>query len=305
MITDAVVFIGCLGIPFEFQSGLVGYLGYEMGAECGHSVLLGEQHFSSEIPNAAFFMATRILAFDHLTNELYVIAHHKKTEDSAEDAQNWVNATRKKIIRLQSQVDGGETTCEDDSEFVSPENLRTFSQSPFPGQDSLAFKLNRDEDQYIGMPHVVLPTFQSELLSILYTTCRESFCPFLSVTDLTTADVKHCLDQIEAGESYELCLTNKIHSASSLLQLPPLPNGMPHLFALYLSLRQNNPAPNAGYFHFKDFAILSSSPEKFMTIDRHGKIETKPIKGTVPRGVLQYFQYVSAHACVRSNRSRG
>ena len=48
---------------------------------------------------------------------------------------------------------------------------------------------------------------------------------------------------------------------------------------LYLRLRQNNPAPYAGYLDLGDVQICSSSPECFLTV-RDGEVETRPIKGT-------------------------
>ena len=52
---------------------------------------------------------------------------------------------------------------------------------------------------------------------------------------------------------------------------------------LYESLRINNPAPFSGYIHFNNGALLSSSPERLVAV-RQGKIETRPIAGTRPRG---------------------
>lgn len=46
----------------------------------------------------------------------------------------------------------------------------------------------------------------------------------------------------------------------------------------YNALRAVNPAPYASFFEFKNFAVVSSSPEKFLSVDRHGLVESKPIK---------------------------
>ncbi|MBN1871672.1 MAG: aminodeoxychorismate synthase component I [Candidatus Omnitrophica bacterium] len=54
-------------------------------------------------------------------------------------------------------------------------------------------------------------------------------------------------------------------------------------YKLYLVLREINPAPFAAYLNCDDFKIISASPERFVKIiDRY--IETRPIKGTRPRG---------------------
>ncbi|MEZ5193111.1 MAG: anthranilate synthase component I family protein [Nocardioides sp.] len=58
--------------------------------------------------------------------------------------------------------------------------------------------------------------------------------------------------------------------------------------AAYLALRALNPAPYAGYLqHDLPGArawLLSSSPERYALVDEERLLETKPIKGTTPRG---------------------
>jgi para-aminobenzoate synthetase len=86
-------------------------------------------------------------------------------------------------------------------------------------------------------------------------------------------EIAACQREIAAGESYEICLTNELRSS---VRVDPLP--------LYRELRRRNPAPHAAYLRFGGMSILSSSPERFLRIDRNGWIEAKPIKGTAPRG---------------------
>ena len=52
---------------------------------------------------------------------------------------------------------------------------------------------------------------------------------------------------------------------------------------LYDKLRNINPAPFAAYMDYGDYQILSSSPERFIEL-RGEKLQTRPIKGTRPRG---------------------
>jgi len=90
-------------------------------------------------------------------------------------------------------------------------------------------------------------------------------------------DIQACLDEIKKGESYELCLTNKVTTS-----LRPNP------LDLYLRLRQFNPAPYAAFLKLEqDLHITSSSPEKFLSVDNSCIVECKPIKGTMPRGATQ------------------
>jgi len=85
--------------------------------------------------------------------------------------------------------------------------------------------------------------------------------------------IEACLEEIRAGETYEVCLTNRLY-------LPPLEDPL----AAYLLLRQINPAPHAAYLRFGDLSVLCSSPEQFLRIDADGTVRTKPIKGTRRRG---------------------
>ncbi|MCM2330862.1 MAG: aminodeoxychorismate synthase component I [Pseudomonas sagittaria] len=54
-------------------------------------------------------------------------------------------------------------------------------------------------------------------------------------------------------------------------------------WAAYGALRDACPTPFAGYLALDDGAILSLSPERFLSV-RQGQVETRPIKGTRPRG---------------------
>ena len=56
-----------------------------------------------------------------------------------------------------------------------------------------------------------------------------------------------------------------------------------HPYDVFRYLRTHNPSPFGGYFNYGDFQIASASPERFMLV-KDGIIETRPIKGTRPRG---------------------
>jgi para-aminobenzoate synthetase component I len=61
-----------------------------------------------------------------------------------------------------------------------------------------------------------------------------------------------------------------------------LPEGVDAL-ALYRRLRRRNPAQFAALLDYGDITIASASPERFLSLD-DGLVETRPIKGTRPRG---------------------
>ncbi|KAF0719835.1 Aste57867_755 [Aphanomyces stellatus] len=87
------------------------------------------------------------------------------------------------------------------------------------------------------------------------------------------ANIAMILDKIDAGESYEVCLTNQLVAELHL--------GAP--FEFYKTLRRLNPAPFAAFLRMPGYAVCCSSPERFISIDKHGAMESKPIKGTRKR----------------------
>ncbi len=86
------------------------------------------------------------------------------------------------------------------------------------------------------------------------------------------ADIARCQSALTAGESYEVCLTDQIHTDAS-----------PEPWDLYRLLRRRNPAPFAAYLKLGELSVLSSSPERFLSVDRERRVEARPIKGTAPR----------------------
>ena len=84
--------------------------------------------------------------------------------------------------------------------------------------------------------------------------------------------VQKVKDYIRSGDIYQANLTQRFSGKTTLSS-----------YELYRDLRRISPAPFGAYLNFDDFNILSNSPERFIKcIDR--KIETRPIKGTRPRG---------------------
>jgi para-aminobenzoate synthetase len=86
------------------------------------------------------------------------------------------------------------------------------------------------------------------------------------------ADIVRSQAELAAGESYEVCLTDQISTDAS-----------PDPFALYRQLRRSNPAPFAAFLRFGERAIVSSSPERFISVDGDRRVQARPIKGTISR----------------------
>ncbi|MEV0680584.1 aminodeoxychorismate synthase component I [Actinosynnema sp. NPDC050436] len=85
--------------------------------------------------------------------------------------------------------------------------------------------------------------------------------------------VDACQEAITEGESYEVCLTNEVAW-----------HGRVDPWEAYRFLRAESPAPFGALLRFDALCVLSTSPERFIRIDREGVVESEPIKGTRPRG---------------------
>jgi para-aminobenzoate synthetase len=201
-------------LPFDFNCGFVGYLGYELKADCG-----GEAAHASAMPDAAFVFADRLIAFDHVERTTYVLCVATDEPDGAEAGERWIRDTSLRLVSL-PPVDAP------DWERLSGER----------GDPPVGFHLSRSHARYLD-------------------------------------DIVACQQALIDGESYEICLTNKVTAA---VRPDPLP--------LYRTLRRVNPAPFSAFLRVGGSAVLSSSPERFLSIGRDRWAEAKPIKGTCRRG---------------------
>jgi len=84
--------------------------------------------------------------------------------------------------------------------------------------------------------------------------------------------VNRVREYIAAGDVFQVNLSQRFQAD---LEIPP--------YELYKILRKVNPAPFASYLNFPGVAIVSASPERFLKV-QGDLVETRPIKGTRPRG---------------------
>jgi para-aminobenzoate synthetase component 1 len=76
-------------------------------------------------------------------------------------------------------------------------------------------------------------------------------------------------------------------------------------FDLYRRLRRRNAAPFAAYLDLGSFAVLSASPERFLRLDENRRhVETRPIKGTRPRGLGPMHDAALGRALAESDKDR-
>lgn len=206
--------------PCNFALGWVGYLGYELKAQCG----AGPVVHRSKQPDATMVFAARALAFDHLTGTTHLLAMAPADPgpDDAEalaldaSAREWLRTTAGRLRALAGKAADAEV--------------------PAQPVDAGDLSLRHDRDAYLDR-------------------------------------IRRSQEDIAAGETYEVCLTNELHSEA---KVDPWEG--------YRFLRRTSPAPFASLLLFEDLAVLSTSPERFLRVTAEGLAESKPIKGTRPRG---------------------
>jgi para-aminobenzoate synthetase component 1 len=105
--------------------------------------------------------------------------------------------------------------------------------------------------------------------------------------------VNRVVEYIRAGDIFQANLSQRFEAP---LVEPP--------WDLYLRLRTQNAAPFAAYLDFPDALILSASPERFLRVAPDGHVETRPIKGTRPRGVGPEHDAALGQALTESAKDR-
>ncbi|TCO54798.1 aminodeoxychorismate synthase component I [Actinocrispum wychmicini] len=196
------------GLPFDFNLGYVGYLGYELKADtCGQAT------HQAETPDAALLFADRAVVFDHRTGTSYLLALSR--DDSPATA--WLAETSDKLLALPRHEPGPHTKV-------------------LTAEPDVLVEARHDREAYLKR-------------------------------------IDECLDEIRNGESYEICLTNSVTVDASITPL-----------RTYSHLRRISPVPYGALLDFPGVAVLSASPERFLSISAAGVAESKPIKGTRPRG---------------------
>jgi anthranilate synthase component 1 len=85
--------------------------------------------------------------------------------------------------------------------------------------------------------------------------------------------VARILEYLRAGDVYQVNLARRLRAR---LQGAPL--------ALFTRLQAEAPAPHALFLGGEALVLVGNSPERFLRLQPDGRIETRPIKGTRPRG---------------------
>jgi para-aminobenzoate synthetase len=111
-------------LPFDLNGGFVGYLGYELKADCG----AGEAR-AAELPDAFLLLADRIVAIDHERGQTHLLALSDGSPQETEAAGGWLAATQAAL---------GALPALDEPPMLDP------------GQATLEFTLSRGREHYMA-----------------------------------------------------------------------------------------------------------------------------------------------------------
>ena len=104
--------------------------------------------------------------------------------------------------------------------------------------------------------------------------------------------IRKLKDYIVSGDVYIANMTQRFYTEST-----------EDSFEIYKKLRSINKAPFSAFMNFKDFQIISSSPERFLEINNR-MVVTRPIKGTRPRGKTEEEDKKNSLELLNSEKDR-
>jgi para-aminobenzoate synthetase component 1 len=253
-----------------FQGGVAGYLAYDWGRVLER--LPASRFDDLALPDVVLGVYDWVLAWDHEQSRAWMISTGlPETEPVARmrRATERADAVRQ---RLAAAVVGGPATTER-------------QRSIDPQASGFGAPLGRDGPPRTA-PAPSYPVDQgswSERLAL-----RSSFTHsgYLEA-------VARVREYIMAGDIFQANVSQRFEAP--LLESP---------WALYGRLRARNAAPFAAYLDFPEAVVLSASPERFLRVDVAGHVETRPIKGTRPRGVGPEHDAALGQALVESAKDR-
>ncbi len=238
--------------PFKylppFQGGIAGILSYDFVQYFER--LPNNAVDDLNLPDAHFLIIDRLIAFDHIYKKCWIIVC-PGVRDSI------------KGKGINDLIDWSEKY--DEAEYEINKIIKIVSNTPsltLPPRWPACHPSGRGGQGWGGNSE--LRTLNSERkIDINYEMTKHEYMDI----------VKKAKDYIAAGDIFQANLSQRVSAH--------IRNKSP--WSLYRILSSINPSPFAAFIDFKDYQIVSSSPERLMRVNDR-IIETRPIAGTRPRG---------------------
>jgi para-aminobenzoate synthetase len=257
------------GLARGLVGGFVGYLGYECKADCG-----SRNVHHSDLPDAVMMLANRVVAVDHVAKRTHLLALCSKRDDP--DAERWLNEAEDVVLEAQRGPLVPDLELERPADNGAASNCAANNGAANNGGANHE-AANHEAANHEAANHEAANHEAANHEAAVRSGAGDA--PHAPVTFRCgrgrrqyLADIARCQAALAAGESYEVCLTDHISTSES-----------PEPWLLYRQLRRTNPAPFGAYLKLGGFTVLSSSPERFLSVDRDRGVQARPIKGTASR----------------------
>ena len=254
------------GLTLPFLGGAVGYFGYELASTL-ESGLVFENAGGPGLPDLALAYVDQVLAYDHTSERLWILGLAFEARDVAGgelETEVEVEAEQEAagVFELQGSLVGRSRNLVD---ALSVRVERVLGEEGTDAACARSASFNRSDLDAGSLYSRTGPRGAPS----------EAGFGFDSTVDASgyAKAVDSILEEIAAGNVYQANFSQRLTVEA---EIDP--------WRIYRALRSQNPAPFAGYLSLPDAAILSSSPERFLRLDGEGRVESRPIKGTRPRG---------------------
>ncbi|HET9360062.1 MAG TPA: chorismate-binding protein, partial [Vicinamibacterales bacterium] len=254
------------GLP-PFQGGVAGYVAYDWGLTLER--LPAPRYDDLALPDVVMAVYDWVLAWDHASGQAWLISTGlPETTPSARASRAVMRAAAVK-------------------ERIRHAHASPLPPAPLPPASShppafAASRLRRGKRPF-APSHLVQPVWWPASLQLKSSFTRDAYL----------AAVERVREYVFAGDIFQANLSQRFEA----------PFHQP-AWDFYRCLRERNAAPFAAYLDFPEAQIVSASPERFLRVDAARHVETRPIKGTRPRGVGPEHDAALGQALAESAKDR-
>ncbi|MEJ7812364.1 MAG: aminodeoxychorismate synthase component I [Gemmatimonadaceae bacterium] len=260
------------GLP-PFQGGAAGYLAYDWGAVLER--LPTPRYDDLAIPDAMLGVYDWVIAWDHATGRAWIISTGLP---EVHDAARARRAAERLALVKGALLAPARHGRDDDGGSAVPAMPPAPPAPPAPPQLAASDAVSSAAPSYpvSGVEHAAAIGLRSSFTHAGYLSAVARVREYILAGDIFQANISQRFEAPLAGSAW----------------------------TLYRLLRARNAAPFAAYLDFGRVMVMSASPERFVRVTAEGQVETRPIKGTRPRGEGPEHDAALGRALTESEKDR-
>jgi para-aminobenzoate synthetase component 1 len=255
------------GLP-PFQGGAAGFVAYDWGLTLER--LPAPRFDDLALPDLVMGMYDWVIAWDHQLSRAWMIS--TGIPETSEGARRARAASRA------AQV--GQRIGRAVPLHVRPRDLEPSDQTVAPSNPR---PVAPSDPRPVAPSHPVDPQWWPSSFELRSSFTRAGYLDA----------VARVRDYIFAGDIFQANLSQRFEAP---LEESP--------WSFYTRLRARNAAPFAAFLEFPEAVVVSASPERFLRVASQGMVETRPVKGTRPRGVGPEHDAALGQALAESAKDR-